>query len=65
MAESQTAIPGPFLDAQDAAQYLATSTDRIHGLVRDGNLRAQYEARRMLFRREDLDACVTREGVVR
>jgi excisionase family DNA binding protein len=40
----------------DAAAYLRCSKQRIYDLRHDGRLRAHRDGRRLLFRREELDA---------
>jgi len=46
----------PWLDADGAAEYLATSRDRIYDLVQLGKLKPHRDGRRLLFRRSELDA---------
>jgi excisionase family DNA binding protein len=50
------ASPGPWLDATGAAEYLATSRDRVYDLVQLRKLSPTRDGRRLLFRRDDLDA---------
>lgn len=50
--------PSPWLDAAGAAEYLSTSRDRIHDLVALKKLTPRRDGRRLLFKREDLDAYV-------
>ncbi len=46
----------PWLNAQDAARYLACSRGRLYDLVQVGKLSPSRDGRRLLFRRSDLDA---------
>jgi len=46
----------PWLDTAGAADYLAAKPARIHDLVALGKLTPRRDGRRLLFRREDLDA---------
>ena len=46
----------PWLDTAGAADYLAARPARIHDLVALGKLTPRRDGRRLLFRREDLDA---------
>ena len=46
----------PWLDTAGAADYLAAKPARIHDLVALGRLTPRRDGRRLLFRREDLDA---------
>jgi excisionase family DNA binding protein len=56
VAERQTPAASPWLDTKGAAGYLACGTDRIHDLVQLGKLHPRRDGRRLLFRRDDLDA---------
>lgn len=56
LRERLPAAPSAWLDAAGAAEHLACSRDRIHDLVSLGKLRPGRDGRRLLFRREDLDA---------
>jgi excisionase family DNA binding protein len=51
----------PYLTVEQAAEYLGCKPKRIYELVRQGRLLPYREGRRLLFRREDLDACLVRE----
>lgn len=53
------AAPSPWLNSQQAAEYLACSTQRIHDLVSLGVVRSSRDGRRLLFRREWLDAALS------
>jgi excisionase family DNA binding protein len=46
----------PWLNAEDAARYLACSRDRLYDLVQLQKLEPRRDGRRLLFRRADLDA---------
>jgi excisionase family DNA binding protein len=46
----------PWLDTKDAADHIAATPGRIHDLVQLGHLTPRRDGRRLLFRREDLDA---------
>lgn len=50
--------PEPYLDVNGAAEYLAAKRSRIYELVESGRLRTHRDGRRLLFRREDLDAAL-------
>jgi excisionase family DNA binding protein len=56
------AASSPWLDTKSAAAHLACGTDRIHDLVQLGRLTAHRDGRRLLFRREELDAYVEATG---
>lgn len=51
--------PDPYLKIEDAAEYLACPVSRIRDLKDQGKLRHFRDGRRLLFRREDLDAALT------
>jgi excisionase family DNA binding protein len=46
----------PWLNVAQAAAYLACNPDRIHDLVSSRKLDVRRDGRRLLFRREWLDA---------
>lgn len=46
----------PYLTVESAAEYIAAKPQRIYDLVNDGRLTPRRDGRRLLFRREDLDA---------
>jgi excisionase family DNA binding protein len=46
----------PWLNAEEAASYLACTRDRLYDLVQVGKLSPRRDGRRLLFRRADLDA---------
>lgn len=48
----------PYLNSEQAAAYLATKPRRIKELVASGRLRPYRDGRRLLFRRQDLDAAL-------
>jgi excisionase family DNA binding protein len=45
----------PWLNAADAARYLACSRGRLYDLTQLGKLEPRRDGRRLLFRRADLD----------
>jgi excisionase family DNA binding protein len=45
----------PWLDAAGAAEYLATTRERVYDLVQVGKLVPHRDGRRLLFRGNDLD----------
>jgi excisionase family DNA binding protein len=47
-----------YLDVEEAASYLACDKDRIYDLKSMGRLRYAKDGRRLLFRREWLDAAL-------
>jgi excisionase family DNA binding protein len=51
-------VASPWLDTRRAAEHLATSPARIHDLVALGKLTPRRDGRRLLFRRDHLDAYV-------
>jgi excisionase family DNA binding protein len=61
LAERQSP-PSTWLDTEGAAEYLATSRDRIHDLAAAGRLEPRRDGRRLLFRRADLDAYLERSA---
>jgi len=61
VADREAATASPWLDTQGAADYLAAKPSRIHDLVQLGHLHPHRDGRRLLFRREDLDAYVNGE----
>ncbi len=54
----EVAASGRWLGVQDAAEYLACPTSRIYDLVSQRRLFAHRDGRRLLFRRQDLDAAI-------
>lgn len=48
----------PWLNAEEAADYLACTRDRLYDLAQLGKLEPRRDGRRLLFRRTDLDAYV-------
>jgi excisionase family DNA binding protein len=46
----------PWLNAQQAAEYIAAPVSRIHDLVQLHKLTPRRDGRRLLFHRDDLDA---------
>jgi len=59
LAQDARARPAePYLDVEQAASYLACNKDRIYDLKAIGRLQYAQDGRRLLFRREWLDAVV-------
>lgn len=54
--EQQTSSAPTWLNTTDAADYIAAKPGRIHDLVQLGKLAPRRDGRRLLFRRDDLDA---------
>jgi excisionase family DNA binding protein len=61
LAERMPDRPEPYLNVEQAAEYLAAPKSRVYDLVRDGRLTPYKDGSRSLFRREDLDAALIRE----
>ncbi len=59
LAESATRSPSPYLTVEEAAEYLGRPKSRVYELVAQRRVRHYREGRALLFRREDLDACLT------
>jgi excisionase family DNA binding protein len=51
--------PTPYMKIEEAAEYLACPISRIRDLKDQGRLRHYRDGKRLLFRREDLDAALT------
>jgi hypothetical protein len=58
LAERQTATASPWLDTKGAADHIAATPGRIHDLVQLGHLTPRRDGRRLVFRREQLDAYI-------
>lgn len=56
LAERRPASDDGYLNAEDAARYLACSRGRLYDLAQLGKLHPLRDGRRLLFRRADLDA---------
>jgi excisionase family DNA binding protein len=54
-ARLDRADESPWLNAEDAARYLACPRGRLYDLVQLRKLEPQRDGRRLLFRRADLD----------
>jgi excisionase family DNA binding protein len=54
--ERQAATASPWLSTKDAAAYIGAPPGRVHDLVQLGKLEPRRDGRRLLFRREELDA---------
>jgi excisionase family DNA binding protein len=50
--------PTPWLNVEQAGEYLACPPSRIYDLTAQGRLTVHKEGGRSLYRRADLDACV-------
>jgi excisionase family DNA binding protein len=51
-----------YLDVEQAAEYLCCKPKRVYELRAQGRLLPYRDGRRLLFRHEDLDACLVRES---
>jgi excisionase family DNA binding protein len=63
IAERTPDRPEAYLNVEQAAEYLAAPVSRIYDLVRadrTNRLISHKDGKRLLFRREDLDRCLTR-----
>jgi excisionase family DNA binding protein len=58
----QAAPSSEWLNAEQAAAYLACSRGRVYDLVQLGKLTPRRDGRRVLFRRFDLDAYLERSA---
>ena len=58
LADRPPAPVSTWLDTAGAAAHLCCKPGRIHDLVQLGKLKPRRDGRRLLFRREDLDAYV-------
>jgi excisionase family DNA binding protein len=56
LGERAAPAPPTWLGARGAAAHLVCSVGRIHDLVALGKLTPRRDGRRLLFRRDDLDA---------
>jgi hypothetical protein len=65
LAERQPAPPEPYWDAERAARYLAYGGDQPRKWMSEfaarRGVRTYRDGRRLLFRREDLDAALRRD----
>jgi excisionase family DNA binding protein len=61
LADRQAPADDRYLNAEQAAAYLACSTGRIYDLIQLQKLTPLRDGRRVLFRRVDLDACLSSE----
>jgi hypothetical protein len=53
-------IVSPYLTAEEAALYLRTTIQGIYSRVKRGRLKPMPGSGRLLFTREELDACLQR-----
>jgi excisionase family DNA binding protein len=51
----QPETPSAWLNADQAAEYMATTRGRLYDLVQLGKLNPRRDGRRLVFRRDDLD----------
>jgi excisionase family DNA binding protein len=56
LAERDAPSASPWLDTKGAAAYMACTPARIHDLVQARQLTPARDGRRLVFRRDDLDA---------
>ncbi len=54
--------PSPWLNAEQAAAYIAAPLSRIRKVTMTGELRSYADGRRRLYRRDDLDAFIRSGG---
>ena len=54
--------PEPYMNVDEAATYLAAPKSRVYELVERNRVRVHRDGRRLLFRREDLDAALRPGG---
>jgi excisionase family DNA binding protein len=59
---SATTPPSPYLDVSEAATYLRCSEQRLYDLNSSKTLVALRDGRRLLYRREQLDAYLAGEN---
>ncbi len=59
LATRMTPPPQPYMNVDDAAEYLACGKRRIYDLVERGTVACYRDGKRLLFRREDLDSYVS------
>lgn len=52
--------PSPYLNTNEAAEYLRAPVSRMHDLRQRGELVPSLDGRRLLFKRVDLDAYLDR-----
>jgi excisionase family DNA binding protein len=58
----RAAEPSPWMTAEQAATYLAAPVSRIRKLTMTGELPHAKDGRRVLYRREELDAFIRNGG---
>jgi excisionase family DNA binding protein len=58
LAERTPSASSPWLDTKGAAEYMAASPSRVHDLVQLGRLHPRRDGRRLLFKRDDIDAYI-------
>ncbi len=64
LVDVEPARGSPWLSAPEAAQYLACPESRIRKLTMTGELPCHRDGRRVLYRRDELDAFVRSGGAV-
>lgn len=62
LSEREPTNSSAWLDTDQAAEHLCTSRDRVHDLVALHKLSPRRDGRRLLFRRQDLDAYLERSA---
>jgi excisionase family DNA binding protein len=55
---AQAPVGSPWLSTEEAAEHLRCPRSRIHDLTALGKLTPRRDGRRLLFRRDDLDAYI-------
>jgi excisionase family DNA binding protein len=60
--EARVGARSPWLDAPEAAEYLRCKLSRVRKLTATGELPAHHDGRRVLYRRDELDAFVLAGG---
>lgn len=58
IVKQQPAGPGGWLTAQQAAEHMACTVERIYELKHQKKIPAHQDGRRPLFKRDDLDAYI-------
>ena len=59
---ASSATVSPWLSTESAAEYIDAKPARIHDLVQARKLTPRRDGRRLLFRRDDLDAYLEANG---
>jgi excisionase family DNA binding protein len=61
MNQTQRTVESPYYTAAEAAAYLRTTKHGIYALVKRGRLKPMPGFGRLLFTKEELDACLQRK----